>query len=503
MNSNKSAIVVGAGLGGMATALRLAKKGYAVTILEQFHQAGGRLNQLKKDGFTFDMGPSFFSMSYEFHNFAKDCDFELPFEFVRLDPLYSVRMLGKDKTWHIYRDLEKLAKEFEDAEPDFAAKAEKFLAQAGKFFHDVDTPVIKTNFKSIPHFILTLFTLPPSYMRKVMRTVWDELDDYFESDEVKIIFSLVAFFLGATPFDTPALYTLLNYVELKHDGYYNVKGGMYSIVQGLLPILQKAGVSLYYNTKITQVVQAKGSDSPTGKPVVTKLIDDKGVEWAADLFVINADAASFRGQFLDRKKYSPAKLDKMKWTLAPFCIYLGVKGKLPQLDHHNYFLGDDFKTFAQGVFQKAESLEKPYYYVNVLSRLNEESAPPDCESLFILWPVPDLRFCSDWSQAEQLANTLIQDLSERIGVDLSDRIISRTLATPKDWEQNFSLYKGSGLGLAHDLLQIGVFRPSNKDEKLTNLYYVGASTTPGTGLPMVLISSDLVTRRICNEHAIV
>lgn len=495
MKQAKTAIVVGSGLGGLSTALRLARKGLQVTILEQFQRPGGRLNQLEKDGFRFDTGPSFFSMSYEFKDYAKELGFELPFEFVKLDPLYSVRIAGKDKTRHIYTDLDKLAAEFADVEPDLKPKLEKFLEQTGKFFHDVDIPMVKTNFDNFFQFLKAMFTLPPKYLRKVTRTVWAEIEDYFDSEEVKTIFSLVAFFLGATPFDTPAVYTLLSYTELKHDGYYNVKGGMYEIVKGMVRILEENGVKILTNTKVTEVLH-------NGKSVKI-LKDQNGNIYEADIIVVNADAASFRGQFLNRKKYSPEKLDKKKWTMAPFCIYLGIDKKLPQLDHHNYFLGDNFREYSKGVFQRKISADKPYYYVNVLTRLNPQNAPEGHEGLFILWPVPDRRFQADWSNAEELSNGIIKDLSSRIGVDLFPHIVSKTLKTPTDWENDFSLYKGSGLGLAHDIKQIGAFRPSNKDEELDNLYYVGASTTPGTGLPMVLIGSGLVMRRIENDYEIV
>lgn len=489
------ALIAGTGLGGLTTALRLASRGYQVTMVEKFHQPGGRLNQLKNEGFTFDMGPSFFSMSYEFKEFIEDCGIEMPFEFHELDPLYVVNFLKGNRTFTIHKDLDRLAAEFESVEPEFRKKVERYLSSAGKLFHDTEGKVIRRNFNSIFDFLATLATVPMKHLPKIFRNYMQELDRHFDSDEVKQIFSLTAFFLGATPYDTPAVYTLLSYTELQHDGYYNVKGGMYRIVEGLVRELDRAGVDIHFNTEITGVEAA--SDS------VSACIDQNGKRWEADLVIVNGDAAVFRGNVLGRPRYSPDRLDRMKWTLAPLTIYLGIDTKVPGIHHHNYFLGDNFREYASKIFRNEIPLDRPYYYVNTISRFNPESAPPGCESIFILCPVPDLRYKPDWSNAEQLADSIVSDLSDRIGFDLSSHIVIRTVLTPVDWGKSFNLHRGSGLSLAHDLNQIGAFRPSNVDEKLRNLFYVGSSTVPGTGLPMAVISSKLVTERILKRYGIV
>lgn len=492
MQQRKKVLIVGAGLGGLSTALRLSSRGYDVEIVEKYHQAGGRLNQIKKEGFTFDVGPSFFSMSYEFNELFKDVGFNPKLEFEELDPLYSVNFAGQKDSYLIYKNLEKLANEFKDIEPDFVRKAEKYLKKAGDLFHSTEGPIIKSNFNSLAGFLGSMTKVPIKYTPMLFRSMWKELDSHFDSEQVKIIFSLVAFFLGATPFDTPSVYSLLNYTELKHDGYWNVKGGMYQIVKVFTEELERRGVKFHFNTEITQVANANGG--------INSLMDRNGKIWSADLFVINSDAASFRGKILNRQKFSPKKLDSLKWTLAPFTIYLGVKGKVDNLHHHNYFLGNNFKEYASEIFKMQVNPDKPYYYVNVSSKSNPGSAPEGCENLFILCPVPDLRYKSNWADSNELADNIIGDLSSRIGIDLKANTLTRTIWTPEDWQQKFNLYRGSGLGLAHDLNQIGSFRPRNKDEEFNNLYYVGASTTPGTGLPIVVIGSKLVTDRIMQDH---
>jgi phytoene dehydrogenase-like protein len=190
------------------------------------------------------------------------------------------------------------------------------------------------------------------------------------------------------------------------------------------------------------------------------------------------------------------KLDKMEWTMGPLTIYLGLKCKLPQVEHHNYYLGDNFKEYANKVFQSSGTLQKPYYYVNVLSRNNPGCAPEGCESLFFVCPVPDLRFKKNWDDKDEIVNSILADFSKRINQDILPQIVSKTIYTPVDWQNQYNLHRGSGLGLSHKMLQIGAFRPTNFDEVFKNVFYVGASTVPGTGLPITMISSKLVVKRI-------
>jgi phytoene desaturase len=487
----KKALIVGSGLGGLTTALRLATKGFDVTILEKHHRAGGRLNLLEKDGFKFDLGPTFFSMSYEFDELVKSTGIEYPFEFIELEPLFTVNIDGIDKTFTIYKDMEKLAAQFEGIEPNFREKMERHLNKTETLYNDTINRIIHRNFNSFPEYLLQLTKVPLKHGPLIFKSMWKELCESFESKEARMIFSLVGFFLGATPFDTPAIFSLLNYIEMRHDGYHNVKGGMYQIVVGLLKVLKEKGVTIHYNTEITSATAIDGQ--------LKSLTDSKGGEWTADYFVINADAAWFRGAIFNRPKFNNEKLEKMKWTMAPLTVYLGVKGKLDNLHHHNYFLGSNFDEYAKGVFKNQVSFQKPYYYVNIPSRNNPDSAPEGHESLYILCPSPDLRFKPDWSDREAIVQNIIDDLSQRSGYNLNEMIVSKTILSPEHWGEMFNLYKGSGLGLAHDMNQIGWFRPANKDEKYNNVYYVGASTIPGTGLPMTVISGKLTTERLLSD----
>jgi phytoene desaturase len=485
---SRKVLVVGAGLGGLAAALRLVKNGFKVEILEKNVQAGGRLNQIKKDGFTFDTGPSFFSMSYEFKEFARDCNIDLPFTYRELDPLYTVNFSDNPKTFFLYKDIKKLSEQFIDTEPDFEKRMNKYLKKSGALFHDTVDLVIKNNFDSLFSYIITLMRVNPTHIPVLFRSFYQEVKRNFNSKEAQQIVSLVAFFLGRTPFDTMAIYTLLSFTEFKYDGYFNVEGGMYKIVEGIVDELKKENVTITYNTEIVNYVE-------NGKEL-EYLIDSKGTKWSSSIFLINGDAAVFRGRVFKRPKYSIENLDKMNWTMGYLTFYIGLKCKLPQVNHHNYYLGSNFEEYAANVLQNPNTLQKPYYYVNVLSKYNSDCAPEGCESLFFVCPVPNLQHKPNWDDKDVIVNSIIADFSVRINKDIVPEIISKTIYTPLEWQDQFNLHRGSGLGLSHSMSQIGAFRPSNFDEKFRNVFYVGASTIPGAGLPMAIISSKLAYERI-------
>ena len=484
---SKKVLIVGAGLGGLATGLRLAKKGYQVEIIEKNSQAGGRLNQLKKDGFTFDTGPSFFSMSYEFTDFAKDCGIILPFKYFELDPLYTVSFQNSPVIYSLYKDIAKLAKQFRVAEPDFEINMNRYLEKSRKLYHDTNV-VIKSNYDSLFDYLLTLMKVNPVHLPVIFRNFWQQVAHYVKSEDARQILSLVAFFLGRTPFDTVGVYTLLSYTEFLYDGYYNVEGGMYKIIEGFADELKKENVKITYNAEIIDFVSKNDK--------LEYLIDKDNRKWTADIIVINADAAVFRGKIFRRSKFSEEKLDKKEWTMGSLTMYLGIDCKLPQIQHHNYYLGNNYREYASKVYSRSEITDTPYYYVNVLSRSNPGCAPEGSESLFFVCPVPDLRFKDNWDDKDVVVNTMIEDFSKRIKKDIRPHIVSKTIYTPVDWQDQFNLHRGSGLGLSHKMMQIGGFRPKNYDEVFKNVFYVGASTIPGTGLPMVIISSKLALERI-------
>lgn len=488
----KKVLIIGAGFGGLATALRLSSLGYEVEIVEKNDKPGGRMNLIEADGFRFDLGPSFMSMTYELEELFSYANEKIPVNLIELDPLYQVFFEGNDRSFRIYKDINKLKREFEGIEKNLDIKLEKFLSKAGEFFRDTENRVVKKNFDNKLQYLLELAKVPKKHLPYLFKNVWQEVSKHFDSNEARIIFSLVAFFLGGSPFNTPAIYTLLNYTEMKHNGYWAIEGGMYKLVEETTKILERRNVKFSFNSEIAEVIVANNK--------ILYVQDLTGKKYYADIFISNHDAADFRGRYLRRSKFSEENLKKMEWTLAPFTMYLGYKGKIDKLILHNYFLGTNFKGYSDKIFTTSILPQKPYYYVNVLSKLDKTTAPPDCENIFILMPAPTLIYKPDYSDKEIIAKNLIEDLSKRLDINLEQNLVFKKVLAPDDWAKKLNLYKGSGLGLAHGIFQVGAFRPRNKDEVIKNLYYVGASTTPGTGIPMVIISSKLTTERIIKDE---
>lgn len=484
----KSVLIIGSGLGGLTTALRLAKRGYTVHILEKNTQAGGRVNQICKDGFTFDTGPSFFSMSYEFEEFARDCGIRLPFIYYPVDPLYTVHFRHSPHTYQLYKNIHRLAAQFQEIEPDFEARMNRYLAKSQEIFDSTADIVVKQNFDSFTDYAKKLMNVNPKLLPVLFSSFWRHASRYFSSEEIREMVSLVSFFLGSTPFETSAIYSLLSYTEFRHNGYFNVVGGIYKIVEGLLKELEQENVTITYRTEIVDYL-AEGRH-------LQALIDQNGRKWSADIVIVNADAAAFRGKIFRRNQFSEKKLDHMKWTMGVMTLYVGIDQKLPQVHLHNYYLGNNFKAYARKIFKTAVIDEQPYFYVNVVSRHNPECAPPDSEALFFVVPVPDLRYKSVWEDREEMAHRILTDFSQRIHANIFPHIVTQTIWTPLEWEKYFNLYRGSALGLAHNMTQVGGLRPRNFDEIFPNVFYVGASTTPGTGLPMTVIGSRLITERV-------
>src|SRR5574344_3038439 len=378
--------------------------------------------------------PGFFSMPYEFEELVKDCGIGMPFEFVEIDPLYTVNFRGSDKRYYLYKDIDKLSAQFEDVEPDFKIKFTAYLKKCEAIYNDTVDIAIKQNFDDLSDYVLALATVNPLHLPVLLRTFWGQTGTYFRSKEARQIVSLIAFFLGRTPFDTNAVYTLLSHIEFTHTGYYNVNGGMYTIVGAMLDILLKQGATFHYDTEIIDY-HSEGNQ-------LVSLLDQNGKSWESDLFVINADAALFRGKVFKRKKYSEKKLAKMSWTMGYLTFYIGINKKLNEVEHHNYFLGNNFEEYSKEVLKNPNTLEKPYYYVNVVSKYNPECAPEGCEALFFVCPVPNMIYKSDWSDRDVIVNSIIADFSNRIERDISKEIIFREVYTPKDWEYQFNLYQG-------------------------------------------------------------
>ncbi len=486
----KTVLIIGSSLAGIATALRLSKRGYQVTMIEKNGTPGGRLNRISRDGFIFDVGPTFFSMSYEFEELAKDCAIQLPFKYYPVNPLYQVSYGKGGRTYTIHRDICALAKEFSQEEPDFETQMQRYLAKTGKLFHDSLDIVVRQNFSSKLHYLQELSKINKRHLPLLFSSVQQVVNNHFSSDEVRNIISLPAYFLGNTPAKTNGVYSLLSYTEFLHDGYHNVEGGMYQIVQGLMQELKKSGVETIFDTEITGVERIGNK--------LTALTDQNGKRYVADQFVVNCDSLLFRSRVLQQKKYTEKNLQKYDWSMGMLTIYIGLECKLDHVALHNYYIGHNHQDQI-GRQSPDRQIDKPYFYVNVPSLYNPNCAPEGCESLMFVVPVPNLLLKKEWQDQERIVNDVLREFSERIGLDIFPFIRVKEYYTPENWRDLYNLYSGAALGITHSMSQTGAFRPANIDDEYNNLYYTGASTVPGIGLPMAIISSRLTTERVIGE----
>lgn len=483
--------IAGTGLAALATALRLVKRGYKVGLLEKNGTPGGRLNQLQKDGYTFDLGPTFFSMSYEFKEFAQDCGISLPFTYHAADPLYSVHFRNNNREYLLYRNLRHLGEQFADMEPNFDKKMSRYLRETGMIFQDTIDNVVRRNFDSIPEYLQVLSKIDKRHLRHLFSNFGQSVNRYFSSQEICQTLWLVAFFLGNHPQRTNGVYSLLSYIEFLHDGYHIVEGGMYEIVRGIVRELEKEGVCIRYHTEICNV-------TTTGKQV-TAFVDRSGNRYTGEHFIVNGDAALFRGRILNRKSYAENKLAAKDWSMGIVTLYAGLDCKLERLNIHNYYLTPQSRQGISYSLKTATLPEHPNYYVHLSSRSNPAAAPPGGEALTFVIPVPNLLHKKDWYDRQHISQSVLDDFSHQSGYNVSSHLKSLTVWTPHEWENEFGLFKGAALGLSHSMYQTGILRPKNKDEIFSNLFYTGSSTVPGIGLPMAIISSRLTTERVTGE----
>ncbi len=481
--------IIGAGYGGLTAACLLAKKGYDVTLIEKNSSVGGRGRMFEKDGFKFDMGPSWYLMPDTINEIFKilgtTADKEL--DLTRLDPHY--KMFFHDETISISKDMKKNYELFERLEPGCTPKVKKYLADA-KYKYDV----------SLEKFIEKPFLKPSELFNKdllkegkkldIFKSFGSYLDKNFKSDKLKKILGYTMVFLGGSPKNTPALYSLMTHGDFELGVYYP-KGGMNALAKALEKQAKKLGVKILLNTNVKKIKVVNK------KPV--EIITDKE-NLAVEKVVVNSDYAWAETNLLDKKHQTYKKKYWEKKSIAPsgLIVYLGVKGRIKNLDHHNLIIANDWTKHFNEIFDDPKWPSDPSYYVCAPTKTEKELAPRGCENLFILMPAaPGLK--DDEVTRQKYADYLIEDLEQKVNQKFKDKIITKTIYSHKNFKKDYNAYKGTALGLSQTLFQTALFRPKNKSRKVNNLYYVGQYTNPGTGVPIAMISAKIVTNLIENE----
>src|SRR5215216_4938318 len=491
----KRVAIVGAGMGGLAAAIRLSLMGFDVEVFEKNDRPGGRVGRLREGGFTFDTGPTLLLMSDVYRDLfaaaGRDLDEEI--KLVKLDPNYRVRF-GDGDSIKISRSLPELIPELERIEPGVTPRFYRFLENSRLKYRIGRQEFVERDFEGAGDFfglrnLLLLLTTGAlnNYYRSVSR--------FFREDKLRQAFSFQTMYLGLSPFEAPAVYALLPYTELAEDGLWFPRGGMYSLVEGLGRLAVELGVKIHLRSAVESIVVTK--DRATGLRV-------DGEEVGADAVLANADLSYVYRSLLPKsalKDFWMRPLGRLKYTASAFMLYLGLGCDYDHLLHHNVYLSKDYRENFEAIFRHGRLPEDPSFYTNVASRTDPDAAPEGMAALYVLVPVPHLGLGVDWErEGGPFKERVYGLLEEKAGMeDIRQRIVFEKVQTPQDWKRDFNLEEGAAFGIGHGISQVGYFRPSLASRSIGGLYFVGASTRPGTGVPLVTIGARLAAERIGRE----
>ena len=495
MTKRKTAVVIGAGIGGIATAARLAKNGYEVTVLEKNETPGGRCNQIVRDGHRFDIGPTLFLMpevwEETFASLGEKMSDHLDLR--RIDPTYKVHF-EDGLELELTSDIGKMQTQLEKVEKTAFTGFLNYIAEGSKHYKISLEKFVGRNFFNIFEYF-SLSNLPLIFQLKALGKHYKNTSRFFKDERLKAAFTFQNMYLGLSPYDAPATYSLLQYTELAEGVWYPM-GGMYAGIQALVKVAEKHGVKFIYNApaKRIHVNETK---------VVGVEVED-GRNFHADIFVGNADLPYIYDQLLPDRAEAKKLVEDKLYTCSTIMFYWGVDKEYPQIGHHNIFLGGDYKASFDQIFNDHTLPEMPSFYVHAPKRTDSAAGPEGKDTLYVLVPVGhlDARSKQDWDALVKRAReTVLTRLASELGVtDLQHHINFEMVYQPKVWKERFNLVNGAAFGLSHNFWQVGYLRPHNRHKKYKNLYFAGASTHPGTGLPIVLLSARLTTERILKEE---
>src|SRR5690349_1682851 len=496
-----TALVIGAGIGGIATAGRLAKNGYDVTVLEKEFTPGGRCNQIIRDGHRFDIGPTLFLMPEIWEETFAALGERLSdhLQLKRIDPTYKVHF-DDGLQLELTSDIGEMQTQLEKVEKTAFTGFLNYNAEGNKQYKMSLEKFVGRNFYNIFEYF-SLWNLPLLFQLKALKKHYANTGRFFKDERLKAAFTFQNMYLGLSPYDAPATYSLLQYTELA-EGVWYPTGGMYAGIQALVKIAEKLGVKFIYNAPVKKMKEEQGAMSLSQGRRITSAITEDGREFVADIFVGNADLPYIYKELLPKNEEAK-KLEKKLYTCSTIMFYWGVDKEYPQIAHHNVFLGGDYKASFDEIFNDHTLPEVPSFYVHAPARTDKAAAPRGQETLYVLVPVGhlDARSKQDWeSLINRARETVFTRLAKEMGAeDLREHIKFEIAYWPPVWKDRFNLEKGAAFGLSHNFWQVGYLRPQNRHKQYKNLYFAGASTHPGTGLPIVLLSARLTTERILKE----
>jgi phytoene desaturase len=484
-------------MGGLAAAIRLSAMGFEVEVFEKNGQIGGRVGRLEAKGFTFDTGPSLLLMTDTYRELFAFAGRDLD-EYVRLIPLdgdYRVTF-GDGDTLTTRRTLPEMIRELERIEPGVTPRFYRFLEDACYKYRLGRSEFVERDFEAARDFF-GLRNLRLLLKTKAVNNYYRSVSKFFESDKLRQAFSLQTMYLGLSPFSAPAVYSLLPYTELAEDGLWFPEGGMYALIEAMERLAVELGVRFRLNSPVERVVVTKGR--ARGVRVGGKA---GGQEIGADAVLANADLPYAYRELLGAAADRDFKLrrrEKLRYTASAFMLYLGIDGDLDGMLHHNFYLSPQYRENFEAIFRDRRLPDDPSFYAVVPSKTEPRMAPEGKQSLFVLVPVPHLGPNVDWARDSAAFKEKVYGLLERrCGLDRK-KVVYEKVRTPLDWRDDYNLEEGAAFGIGHGILQVGYFRPPMVSRSVGGMYFVGASTRPGTGVPLVTIGARLAAERIGRE----
>ena len=485
----KKIIIIGSGFSSLSAASYLAKKGFDVHVFEKNDTLGGRARQLKKDGFTFDMGPSWYWMPDVFESFYNDFgkstkDF---YTLNRLDPGYQV-VFGENEIIPIGDSLEKIYAIFEKEEAGSSQKLKKFIASAKDNYEiAIKDLVYRPGLSPLELITPTTIKKVNYFLSNIKRDVYKD----FKSPKLRQILQFPVLFLGAKPSNTPSFYNFMNFADFGL-GTWHPENGMYSIVEAMVALAESLGVTFHTNSAIDKI-NVDNTGTATG-------IQVNGKQVQADVVLSGADYHHSETLLEPKHRaYSEAYWDKKVFAPSSLLFYIGLDKKVKNLAHHTLFFDVDFDEHARVIYDQPEWPENPLFYANFPSVSDPKMAPEGKEACFLLIPIapgiedtPEIR--------EKYLNIVMDRLEKLTQQSLKKEMLFCESFCVNDFIEEYNSYKGNAYGLANTLLQTAFLRPKLKSKKVKNFYFTGQLTVPGPGVPPALISGKLVSELISEAN---
>lgn len=492
----KTVAIVGAGPGGLAAAMLLAKHGLKVKVFEKASQIGGRNAEVVLGDYRFDLGPTFLMMKFLldelFETVGRKSNAYL--EFRRLDPMY--RLLFDEKTMLVRTSPEDMRAAIEAAFPGEGAGLDAFLSSEKKRFQKL-YPCLQKDFGSI------FSMLHPRLLKAAPhvaagRSLYSVLSDYFRSEELRLAFTFQSKYLGMSPWDCPGLFAMIPYTEHAH-GIYHVQGGLCRIPEAFAKVAMEDGAEVHTSSPVKRVLVERGASCGVEL--------ESGERIAADDVVINADFGYAMQHLFPSEtlgKYAPAKLKKRKFSCSTFMMYLGIDRVYPEAEHHMIVFARDYKKCLDDITRTKTVSEDLSVYIRNAAPLDPQCAPQGHSALYILAPVPNNTSGIDWEKHRAAYREMILSLLESRTPykNLRQHIRKELIVTPADWETQRSVFLGATFNMSHDWSQMLHLRPHNQFEIVRNTYLVGGGTHPGSGLPTIFESARISSNLILKKHGI-